>query len=180
MWRKNRRFNGGTSYGVDINRNFSVGFGGSGSSGTSTSDIYRGPSAFSEPESAALRNFCRTIPNLVGYIDYHSYAEKILWPYAYTNSPPSNPGVLDGIATSMVNSMVAGGGHAYIHGQASTTLYIASGTTKDYFYDTYGTKAYTIELRDTGTYGFLLPEAQIAATQDEAWAAFRELAFGTL
>src|SRR5439155_9721728 len=44
-WRKNRR----DRFGVDLNRNFSVGFGGSGSSSSRLSPVYRGPYAFSEP-----------------------------------------------------------------------------------------------------------------------------------
>src|SRR5262245_25584780 len=50
LWRKNRRNNGGGSFGVDLNRNYSYQWGGNGSSGDSNSETYRGPSPFSEPE----------------------------------------------------------------------------------------------------------------------------------
>jgi carboxypeptidase T len=48
-WRKNRRVNTGGSYGVDLNRNYGYkwGYDNTGSSGTPSSDTYRGPSAFS-------------------------------------------------------------------------------------------------------------------------------------
>ncbi len=48
-----------TNRGVDLNRNFDYFWGsaGSGSSGSGTSDSYRGPSAFSEPETRILRDF---------------------------------------------------------------------------------------------------------------------------
>ncbi len=48
-WRKNRRNNGNGTFGVDLNRNWSLQWGGAGSSGSSSSDLYRGPSPFSEP-----------------------------------------------------------------------------------------------------------------------------------
>ncbi len=58
MWRKNRRNNGDGSYGVDLNRNFGYawGYDNIGSSPTPSDETYRGPSAFSEPESQAIRN----------------------------------------------------------------------------------------------------------------------------
>ncbi|HMS54574.1 MAG TPA: M14 family zinc carboxypeptidase [Fimbriimonadaceae bacterium] len=180
LWRKNRRNNGNGTYGVDLNRNFSIGWGGGGSSGNTSSETYRGPSAFSEPETSALRNFCLGLPNLRGFIDYHSYAEKILWPWSYLTSPPPDVSTLSAIASQMITEMVADGGHTYQHGQGSVALYIASGTTKDYFYSVHDAISYTIELRDTGAYGFLLPEDQIAGTQDEAWAALKRLILGVL
>ena len=74
-WRKNRRRNSGPkcddgilchgsehgvmvdSYGVDLNRNFGKGFGEGGASTDPCSIFYTGPEAFSEPESAALRDY---------------------------------------------------------------------------------------------------------------------------
>ena len=51
MWRKNRRDNGDGSFGVDLNRNYGLAWGidDDGSSPDPFSDVYRGPSAFSEP-----------------------------------------------------------------------------------------------------------------------------------
>jgi zinc carboxypeptidase len=39
------------------------------------SDIYCGPSPFSEPETKAVSEYLKTLPNLVGVIDYHSYSQ---------------------------------------------------------------------------------------------------------
>ena len=60
MHRKNRKdtnCGNGTMRGVDLNRNFSFGWGAnnSGSSSDPCSDVYRGESAFSEPETQAVR-----------------------------------------------------------------------------------------------------------------------------
>ena len=43
LWRKNRRNNGGGSFGVDLNRNWTVGFGGRGSSSRTRSSTPRPP-----------------------------------------------------------------------------------------------------------------------------------------
>ena len=57
MWRKNRRDNGNGTFGVDLNRNYSYEWALIGSSGNGNSDVYHGISAFSEPESQALKWF---------------------------------------------------------------------------------------------------------------------------
>lgn len=44
------------------------------------------------------------------------------------------------------------------------------------FYGEYNFFGYTIELRDTGRYGFLLPPAQILPTSEENWGAVLVLA----
>jgi len=69
FWRKNRRQNADGSYGVDLNRNFPVGFV---KSDNPTSNIYGGPEPFSEPETRALRDFVESHPNIAIALDYHS------------------------------------------------------------------------------------------------------------
>lgn len=169
LWRKNRRQNSNGSRGVDINRNYAKGWGGAGSSGTPSSDTYRGTAAFSEPETQAVRDLSLSIPNIAGFIDFHSYSQLVLWPWGYTESPPPDAALLDSIGQSVETAM-DGFGANYTRGQASTALYLASGVSKDWYYDLWRTAAYTIELRDTGQFGFELPPSQITPTQNEAWA----------
>ena len=62
MHRKNRRntnCGNGTTRGVDLNRNFGYEWGADniGSSSDPCSEVYRGDSAFSEPEAQAVRDF---------------------------------------------------------------------------------------------------------------------------
>lgn len=174
FWRKNRR-NNGSSFGVDLNRNFSKGWGGPGSSGSSNSETYRGPSAFSEPETQALRDFMDTIPPVKAFLDLHSYGQLVLWAWGYTeNLAPGDPW-LRATGNAMKQGIFANGGKSYTAGPCSTTLYLASGVSPDYAYDRYNAAAYTIELRDTGQFGFVLPEDQILPTQIEAWGGFQEL-----
>lgn len=172
LWRKNRRNNGGGSYGVDLNRNFAKGWGGGGSSGNSNSETYRGTAAFSEPESNALRNFSLTLPPIKGFMDWHSYSELILYPWGYSSSQTNKAAQFNTMAVNMRNAMVAGGGRSYGYGQIYHTLYQASGVTVDWYFDQFQSMAMTIELRDTGQYGFELPPSQILPTCKEAWSGF--------
>ncbi len=88
MQRKNCRPNTGstsnstTTRGVDLNRNFDYFWGnaGSGSSSNPSSDSYRGPSAFSEPETQILRDFVLA-RNIKTCLMNHSYANAIPHPY---------------------------------------------------------------------------------------------------
>jgi hypothetical protein len=89
-WRKNRRDNTGSSWGVDLNRNWSVDWSncsapivGSPSSCGSNDpfdDTYYGPSSFSEPETRAIRDFTYA-HHLVAMIDQHAYGPYYSLPF---------------------------------------------------------------------------------------------------
>ncbi|MCA8954098.1 MAG: hypothetical protein KDE27_31610 [Planctomycetes bacterium] len=80
-WRKNRRNNGGGVFGVDNNRNYPFLWGLCGSSSTTSSETYRGPSAGSEPETQTMRNLiARLRPEI--YLDFHSSGQEVLRTYA--------------------------------------------------------------------------------------------------
>lgn len=90
-WRKNRRTIG-ANIGVDLNRNYNVdwntcasvtcGSPASCGSNSGSSDTYVGPSAFSEPETQAIRSFCTTGGrNFVAAIDQHAFGPYYSLPY---------------------------------------------------------------------------------------------------
>lgn len=174
-WRKNRRNNGNGTFGVDLNRNFAKGWGGAGSSSNTNSDTYRGPSAFSEPETNGFQQWLGTIPPVAGYIDFHSYGQYILWPWGYTETLAPGDSWLRATGTAMRDGIFGLYNSTYTIGPTATALYLASGASPDYVYDRFNAAAYTIELRDEGQYGFVLPENQISATQDEGWTGFVRL-----
>jgi len=176
MWRKNRRQNSGGSRGVDLNRNFSVGWGGPGSSGNSNSDVYRGTAAFSEPESQAMRDYLLGLPNLQGYIDIHSYSQLILQPYGWTPNLPADHNTFQMIGANMETAMESLYGKSYTHGPIYSTIYPASGVTVDWAYDEGGAWGLSFELRDTGQYGFELPANQITPASQECFAGAMVLA----
>lgn len=176
MWRKNRRNNGGGEYGVDLNRNYSKGWGGQGSSGNPGSETYRGTAPFSEPETDAIRDYMDAKTGTLTFnfiIDYHSYGQHILYPWSYTYNPAPDAAQLDAIGNIYRNAVLASGGVSYDVGQGSTALYIAAGSSKDFYYDSYGANAYTVELRPSGSPGFELPPSQILPTIKENWAGFK-------
>ncbi|MBL9030702.1 MAG: carboxypeptidase regulatory-like domain-containing protein [Phycisphaerae bacterium] len=85
-WRKNRR-NNGSSFGVDLNRNYPFGWSGAcAGSTTASSDTYKGPSAGSEPETQTLLAFALD-RHFTKVIDYHSYGRETLFEYACVNHP---------------------------------------------------------------------------------------------
>jgi murein tripeptide amidase MpaA len=72
MWRKNRRKNKNGSFGVDLNRNWDEHFGVIGTSNNPSDETYRGPFAFSEPETKAVADFILSISNRYAGIDFHA------------------------------------------------------------------------------------------------------------
>ncbi len=164
-WRKNRRNNGGGSYGVDLNRNYGYMWGGSGSSPDPFSDIYRGTAPFSEPESQAIENLALT-HDFSAMVTYHSYGQLILYPWGYTYNPPPDVQLLSSLSQDMANLIQSVHGNAYTPQQGSD-LYITSGTTDDWFYGALGTIGFTIELRPIGFPFFELPESEIIPTWEE-------------
>lgn len=155
MWRKNRKNNGNGTFGVDINRNygFQWGYNNSGSSPTASSDTYRGTSAFSEPETQIVRNFCNT-HDFVASMDFHSHGNYCIYPFGYmsTNNNPelalfqqmgafltAENGFKHGNATQTVNYTANGAGDDWKYGEQSTKNKIYSftpeiGASTDGFY----------------------------------------------
>ncbi len=176
FWRKNRRNNGNGTFGVDLNRNFAKAWGGAGSSSNTNSETYRGPSAFSEPETNTFQAWLGTIPPVTGFIDFHSYGQYVLYAWGYTTALAPGDAWLRATGNAMKTALFDNGGTTYTAGPTGSTLYLAAGNSPDYVYDRFDAAAYTIELRDTGAFGFALPEDQILPTQVEAWGAFVQLA----
>ncbi|XP_032683426.1 carboxypeptidase B-like [Odontomachus brunneus] len=174
LWRKNRRKAGYCS-GVDLNRNFGYRWGGKGTSKDVCREIYSGAAPFSEPETDAIRNFFEaSSANFKAYLSYHSYGQYILYPWGYDQRVPPDYADLDTIgrkaATAM--KMAGGAGSVYTVGNSASLLYAASGGSDDWAKALLKIKyTYTIELRDTGKHGFILPARYIIPTAKEALAA---------
>ncbi len=173
FWRKNKwRTADGTLRGVDLNRNWDINFGGQGSSGNTTSQTYRGPFAFSEPETVAVRDELLSINNLAMHIDVHSYSQYVLWPYGFTTDPLPEPDAtfFPAFSQELADTMYALHGVEYLAFNSMTGLYPASGTHKDWVYDATGAFSWTYELRPAagaGIGGFVLPTEQIIPNSEE-------------
>src|SRR5262249_34843569 len=94
FWRKNVRDNNNnhkfdtSKDGVDINRNFGFrcGYDNNGSSNSQSAEDYRGPSAFSEPETRAQRDVILRLLPRTG-LSFHSYSDLLFHPWVYTETP---------------------------------------------------------------------------------------------
>ena len=162
MWRKNRQANP-----TDLNRNWSYQWGCcGGSSGTVSSETYRGPSAFSAPETQVVRNFVNSrviggVQQIKAHIDWHTYSELILWPYGYTtaNTAAGLTANDRNAHAQLGQNMAATNG--YTPEQASD-LYIADGTINDWMWGVHKIFSYTFEMFPTGSNpGFYPPDEQI-------------------
>ncbi len=164
MWRKNRSLNPGQPCrGVDLNRNYDfLWSSGIGTSASSCSDVFKGPAAFSEPETRNVRHLLDSHPNIGFFIDVHSYSELLLYPWGDDDNQTTDPSqnfanpAFDGqrgvvgtgyreyipaadldwyVATSgrMRDAIAAVRGRTYTAEQA-IGLYPTSGTGDDYAY----------------------------------------------
>ncbi|XP_008846270.1 carboxypeptidase B [Nannospalax galili] len=175
MWRKTRSTRAGNScVGVDPNRNFNAGWCEAGASRSPCSDTYCGPAAESEKETKALADFIRNnLSSIKAYLTIHSYSQLILYPYSYDYKLPKNHEELDTLAKGAAKELATLYGTKYTYGPGATTIYPAAGGSDDWAYDQGVKYSFTFELRDTGYYGFLLPESQIKATCEETMLAVK-------
>ena len=87
-WRKNRNPNGA----VDINRNFNfLWSSGIGTSSASSSETYKGKSPLSEPETKNVVYLFDKYPNIIYYLDIHSYSGLFLYPWGDDQSQSIDP-----------------------------------------------------------------------------------------
>ncbi|EFB25535.1 hypothetical protein PANDA_002961, partial [Ailuropoda melanoleuca] len=179
MWRKNRSFHDNNHcIGTDLNRNFaSKHWCGEGASSFSCSETYCGLYPESEPEVQAMANFLRkNIKHIKAYISMHSYSQHILFPYSYNRSKSKDHEELSLVASAAARAIEnIDKNTRYTYGSGSETLYLAPGGSDDWIYDLGIKYSFTIELRDKGRYGFLLPERYIQPTCREALAAISEI-----
>ena len=158
FWRKNTDNNDGCTtfpnYGTDLNRNSSFKWGLTGSSGSPCAETYRGPSAFSEPENVAVRDYILSLfPDQRGpndtdaapatatglVINLHSYSPLIIYPWGWTSS----------ITPNSTAFRTLGGRFSHFNRytvQQAVDLYAVSGELTDWIYGELGVAAYTFEM----------------------------------
>ncbi|MEO0106563.1 MAG: M14 family zinc carboxypeptidase [candidate division WOR-3 bacterium] len=141
-WRKNCRDNNNngqmdTDYdGVDLNRNYGYmwGYDNIGSSPNPPDEDYRGPSAFSEPETQAIRALCNA-DSFMYNLDYHSYGDYLIYPWGYINALPPEPDRSIYIAMAETMTTIIGVPNNYAYGNPYQTVgYVANGGTFDWMY----------------------------------------------
>ncbi|KFP47475.1 Carboxypeptidase B [Cathartes aura] len=178
MWRKTRSKNaGGPCLGTDPNRNFNAAWCTLGASKNPCDSTYCGSAPESEKETKALADFIREhLSTVKAYLTIHSYSQLLLFPYSYTHELPSNYEELNSIAHAASKQLASLYNTKYTYGPGATTIYPAAGGSDDWAYDQGIKYSFTFELRDTGRYGFILPESQIKPTCEETLLAVKYIA----
>ncbi|NXP32464.1 CBPB2 Carboxypeptidase, partial [Leiothrix lutea] len=178
LWRKSRSSHGNSKcIGTDMNRNFDAHWCGPGASHSECKETYCGPYPESEPEVKAVARFVRDHKDTIkAYITMHSYSQLVLFPYSYTMKKSKDHEELESLAQKAAKAIKRTTRKTYTPGAGAQTIYLAPGGSDDWAYDLGIKYSFTFELRDTGTYGFLLPPREIKPTCLEALSAVKEIA----
>ncbi|MGW6793318.1 M14 family metallopeptidase [Streptomyces chartreusis] len=167
-WRKNRQPNSGSSaVGTDLNRNWAYRWGCcGGSSGSTSSETYRGASAESAPEVKVVANFVRSRvvggkQQITAGIDFHTYSELVLWPFGYTYSDTTTGMTADDRNAFAAVGQKMAASNGYTPEQASD-LYITDGSIDDWLWGNQKIFSYTFEMYPrSGGGGFYPPDEVI-------------------
>ena len=174
LWRKNRQSYPPSCLGVDLNRNYPYLWGpGCGSSGTCSSDVYRGPSSASELETQAMRGLADTY-NFAMATSYHSYGRFIDYPYACSNGSPSQQMPEHAVIDEMMRGMAAGirAVNGVIYSVYSPVPFGGvNGDDTSWYYAHKGTYPFIVEI---GT-SFEPPFSQVAGIVNENRGGWRYL-----
>ncbi|MFF6773638.1 M14 family metallopeptidase [Streptomyces sp. NPDC012637] len=168
-WRKNRQPNSGSSYvGTDMNRNWDYKWGCcGGSSGSKSSETYRGTAPESAPEVKVVSDFVRSRviggkQQITAGIDFHTYSELVLWPFGYTNADTTTGMTQDDRDAFATVGQKMASSNGYTPEQSSD-LYITDGSIDDYLWGAHKIFAYTFEMYPTSSWngGFYPPDEVI-------------------
>lgn len=170
-WRKTRSPSDSLCYGADPNRNWDFHWKEAGASSSPCSDSFAGESPFSEIETRTLAKYLAGISDsLVGYLDFHSYSQLLMFPFGHTHEEVSNYDELLAVGLEAAAALAVNNGTSYKVGSIYDAIYAASGGSIDWVRGVLDTPyTYVWELRDTGRYGFLLPASQIIDTAEETF-----------
>ena len=151
-WRKNRQPTPRSSFtGTDLNRNYDYRWGyPGGSSSDPRNSRFRGRSAFSAPETRAMRDFVRSRvidgrQQIRAAISFHTTGRLVLYPYGYTKTNvPSDMTVDDRAAFArLAATMATSSGYRPMQG---SDLYLTAGGLSDWLYGRYRVFSFVIEL----------------------------------
>lgn len=185
LWRKNKQ----ETYhprclGIDIDHSFDFHF----TSGFESpcSDDYAGETAFEALESYSwdlYLNETRHSHPIYAYIDLHSYAEEVLYPYAYSCDilPRDEENLLElGYGLTQAIRLKSGKSYQVLKAcedkGADLMPSMGSGSALDYMYHNKAYSAFVLKLRDSGTHGFLLPAKYIVPVGKEIYSSIKYFA----
>ncbi|GFV36759.1 carboxypeptidase A4 [Trichonephila clavipes] len=108
---------------------------------------------------------------LLAYFSLHSFSQLWMTPHGYTTLKAPDFAEHMELLTVAITAVEAAHGMHYRYGPSAQTLYATSGSASDWVYDVAGVRySFSVELRDRGVFGFLLPRTEIIPTSEETWA----------
>ncbi|KAI2643260.1 hypothetical protein GGS21DRAFT_541992 [Xylaria nigripes] len=191
LWRKSRqRTKMPYCRGLDLDHSFSYQWKSLDQQEEPCSESYGGDEPFQAVEAARLADWARNETKkgfkFVAYLDLHSYSQQVLVPYSFScDVQPPNWETLEEVAMNLAKHMRLSRGESYTVASACEGAVMNSpgplveargGSAIDYFYHRLGAHySYQLKLRDTGSYGFLLPSDNINPTGEEVFHAMKYL-----
>ncbi|GMM35097.1 putative metallocarboxypeptidase [Saccharomycopsis crataegensis] len=188
LWRKNRQETYlPRCFGIDIDHSFDYRWEKTEETSWPCDEDYSGEVPKEALEVAQFEEFLNSSKanhqhlQLYGYIDLHSYAQEILYPYAYSceHRPRDEENLLE-LAYGLSKAIRLNSGKNYLVTPAckdknvDLTPGMGSGSSLDYLYSTAMAHwAFQIKLRDSGSHGFLLPSKFIKPVGEEVYEAVK-------
>ncbi|KAM7194793.1 hypothetical protein V8F20_007813 [Naviculisporaceae sp. PSN 640] len=194
LWRKSRQKTKWESCsGLDLDRAFGYGWEPS-NDATPCSEGYGGDEPFQAVEAMQLAKWAKkevetNNVKFIGFLDLHSYSQQVLYPYSYSCAvDPPNLENLEELAVGLAKAIRLSNGEPYSIASACEgavarannasssvpRVEAAGGSAIDWFYHELKARySYQIKLRDTGSYGFLLPKEQIIPSGEEMLNALK-------
>ncbi|TDZ29536.1 putative metallocarboxypeptidase ecm14 [Colletotrichum spinosum] len=193
LWRKSRQSTG-TQWcrGFDLDHAFGFEWNSLDLDNDPCSESYGGKQPWEAREAIALaqwaKNASQDTTEFIGLIDLHSYSQQVLFPFAYScDVDPPNVENLEELAAGLAKAIRLSDGESYSVTSAcegavasldrqpsARRIESGGGSAIDWFYhEVHAHYSYQIKLRDTGSYGFLLPKDNIVPVGEEIFDAMK-------
>lgn len=182
LWRKNRQETVNPKcFGIDIDHSYD--FHWTKSSDWPCGEGYSGEHPYEATEAKIWEEYLNATNNnhqIYGFIDYHSYSQEVLFPYAYScDHQPRDEENLIELAYGIAKAIRMESGKSYgilpacIDKDSDLLPDLGSGSVLDFMYHNKAFWAYQLKLRDSGSHGFLLPAKYIGPVGREIFAGFK-------
>ena len=131
FWRKNRRLNHDGTYGVDLNRNFSIGFV---KQSNTSSNVYGGEEPFSEAETSAIKAFVDSHENITIAFDYHSQGNVFFPAHKFKHEAEMDGTDMNVLCANMNDEISKVTGRKYGIHRGKPPAGLISGSGREYYY----------------------------------------------
>jgi predicted deacylase len=131
FWRKNRRKNHDGTIGVDLNRNFSIGFV---KQKDTSSNVYGGEEPFSEAETRAIKDFVDTHSNITIAFDYHSQGNVFFPAHKFMHEAELDGTDMNILCANMNDEFAKVTGRKYGIHRGKPPAHLISGSGREYYY----------------------------------------------